>query len=588
MALFQTDSLWIQQVADGVAAVVLDLPSRPHNLLTCRALADLNEALERVVAASFRLMILRSGKPASFCHGMDLEEVASWQSPVQAEEATALGQALCRRLLELPVPSIAVIGGACLGAGLELALACDYRVVIDKPSTLLGFTQAELGLMPAWGGIQRSLQTVGLERSMPLLLGSRRLSAREAVAWGLADEISTGSDDEPPSFVAHPGKRPMRPLPLRTWRQKMVESTLLGRWLVLRGAERVLAQKLPEEFPGPHEALDNVRTVLRHGPEPALEHARKTLGSLAESEAHRNLMRLALGKQRLRAQERLQLRRVALVAAGTNGPVLAHWLVTHGCHVVIREADETALGMAMFGLLTQLQQSVARGTVSTGDLTRCLSMIHGTTAWMGFDDVELVLEASGDKPQAEMYRQIEKHVPDNTILACTSPVAALESLAQDLQHKERLAGLHFLPPPESAGLVEVVRGPATSPQTVHTLKQWLASLGKNSLVVRDSPGFLVLRLWLPSFDEAVVLLRQGMDVETIDGAMERFGMQTGPCAFMDRIGLDRLQSLIAAAAPIFQGRIGFDPCFAFMVEQGWLGKKASKGFYEYGRMRTRP
>src|SRR5262249_4470905 len=156
------------------------------------------------------------------------------------------GQLIFDKLARLRLPTVAVISGACLGGGLELALACDYRVVLDHPKTQLGLPEIELGLLPAWGGTQRLPRVVGLERALQIILGGKRLNARDALVWGLADEITTEQDETPPAFLEQPSKRPLRGLPLRTWRQFFAESNRLGRWLMFRGARRVLTRRLPD------------------------------------------------------------------------------------------------------------------------------------------------------------------------------------------------------------------------------------------------------------------------------------------------------------------------------------------------------
>jgi 3-hydroxyacyl-CoA dehydrogenase/enoyl-CoA hydratase/3-hydroxybutyryl-CoA epimerase len=209
MAFFQTDTLWINQLSDGVAALMLDVPGRSVNVLTLQVLADLDQALDRVAAEpSFRLLVIRSGKPRTFVAGADVRELAGVASAEEAERLSRRGQQLFAKLAALPQPSVAMIEGACLGGGLELALACDYRVVIDNPRTQLGLPEVELGLLPAWGGTQRLPRVVGLENGLQMILTGKRLTAGEALRLGLADALVARVVGVPPAILKHPFKRP--------------------------------------------------------------------------------------------------------------------------------------------------------------------------------------------------------------------------------------------------------------------------------------------------------------------------------------------------------------------------------------------
>src|SRR5438132_7176502 len=190
MAFFQSESLWVNQLGDEMAALILDVPARKVNVLSAQVLGELDEALERIAAAGqFRALVIRSGKQDHFCAGADLQRFTDKLSREQVVALAERGQQVFAKLAALPIPSVAVIGGTCLGGGLELALACDYRVVVDKISTQLGLPEVELGLIPAWGGTQRLPRLVGLERALQMIVGVRRLGGREARDWGLADDI---------------------------------------------------------------------------------------------------------------------------------------------------------------------------------------------------------------------------------------------------------------------------------------------------------------------------------------------------------------------------------------------------------------
>ncbi len=597
MAFFQTPTLWVNRLPDGVAALVLDVPDRSVNVLSRQVLTDLEAALDRVAGDdSFRLLVLRSGKPGTFVTGADVHELSQLTSPAEAGALSAAGQRVLDKLANLPIPSAAIVGGACLGGGMELALACDYRVAIDSPRTQFGLPEVELGLIPGWGGTQRLPRLVGLEHGLQMLLAGRRLGAAEAVRWGLADGLADEKEEEPPAFLARPVKRRRTGLPLRTWRQRLLESTAAGRWVIFRGTERLLRRRLPEDMPAPWEALQAVRAGLKQGLEAGLAYERAAVARLAASDACHNLIRLFLQREEARRPwqgkprpDSPPIRRVGVVGAGTMGAGIVQLAVLKGCDVVIREPDEKALGTAIMRILTLLTKAVERGLLTTAEIPRKLANIHGTTAWKGFADLDLCIEAVVEDPKTKrsVFREMEKHTSPSTILATNTSSLRVAPLTEDLQYPKRVAGLHFFNPVHKMPLVEIVRPPQTKQDVSDSLAEWVVGLGKTPVFVKDSPGFLVNRILVPYLNEAVLLVGEGMRVQRVDEAMRRFGMPMGPLEVLDQVGLDVAAAIARSLEPVFAGRLSPNPAFEKMKEKGWLGVKSQAGFYRYRRGRPR-
>jgi 3-hydroxyacyl-CoA dehydrogenase/enoyl-CoA hydratase/3-hydroxybutyryl-CoA epimerase len=591
MAQFRTDTLRVNSLADSVAELVIDVPGRPVNVFSRQVMTDLAEALKRLAAEpGLKLVFIRSGKASGFLAGADLQEFARVQNAAEAVELSAQGQKLFDQLADLPVPTVAMISGPCLGGGLEFALACDYRVVIEDPKTQLGFPEIELGLLPAWGGTQRLPRVVGLERALHMILGARRLTPRQALEWGLADALQGPGRGTPPAFLASAVKRPRKGLPLRTWQQRMLESNPLGRWLIYRGAERLLRRRVPDDMPAPYEALQAVRTGLRQGMAAGLAFEREAIGRLATTPACRNLITLFFQREQARklpesiqAEALSPIRRVGVVGAGTMGAGIAQLAALKGCEVVVREVNEEALKAGLEKIRGLFNKAVERGIVSGDEGQRTFAAVHGTTAWQGFADVDLVVEAvieDADLKRA-VFREIEQHASPSAILATNTSSLGVKPLVDGLRRKERVAGLHFFNPVHKMPLVEVVRTETSSRLTVDGLVQWAILLGKTPVVVKDSPGFVVNRILMPYLNEAVLLVGEGMGVERVDQAMRRFGMPVGPSELLDQIGLDVAAHIGGSMEPVFGGRFAPNPVFGRMKEKGWLGQKNNLGFYRY-------
>jgi 3-hydroxyacyl-CoA dehydrogenase / enoyl-CoA hydratase / 3-hydroxybutyryl-CoA epimerase len=590
MAFYQSRTLWVNQLADGVAELVLDRPDARVNLLDTATLDDLDEAMDRMVAfGQFEVLILRSAKPASFCHGLDFDLLASLHTSDEFAKLARRGQELCARIAGLRLPSVALIAGPCLGAGLELVLACDLRVVLDRPGVQLGLTQLDLGLIPAWGATQRLPRLIGVERGLQFLLGGRRLSARQSVAWGLADELSDEEVGQLPQSIAQARKRQRLRFTYRSWRQRLLESTSLGCRALFRGAERVLRERLPEGMPAPWEALAALRASVLDGA--SLSYEQQAFARLGTGSAFQHMLSFQLWRARQR-ERRAELaaeehpHQVAIVGTTAQSLAVVYQAVTAGQQVVMRAANEQLLGASLLSLVKRLETEARQGSLSSTELFKCLSAVRGTYTWTNFEAVELALVMATDSVP-ELVSHLATHAPPLALLAWPALGGSVGELQRGVADPGRTAGVTFIDPVGRGSVVEVVRAPATRPQTERRLTAWVASLGYTPISVADRPGGLVLRVLLPALNEALLLVRQGMSLARVDAALKRFGFSHGPFEYLDLVGLDVAAQLVSSLQPIFMGRVRFETGFARMAEEGWLGTRTELGFYHYAAGKRR-
>jgi 3-hydroxyacyl-CoA dehydrogenase / enoyl-CoA hydratase / 3-hydroxybutyryl-CoA epimerase len=604
MALFETSNLCVEQRPGGLAFLRLNVADRPLNVLNRQVFADLDAALTEITKnSSIRLLVLRSDKTSGFVAGADLQEFATVSNPEEALAISAMGQRFFNKLADLPIPTVALIHGPCLGGGLEFALACDYRLAADHPKTQFGFPEIELGLIPGWGGTLRLPRTVGVERALQIILNGRRLTAREALRWGLADALGGTEGDLAKELerlikrASSQGKRPKSGLPLRTWRQRLLESNPLGRQLLFRGTERILNKHVPDDMPGPAEALRAVRIGLQQGMEAGLAYEREAAGRLAATHACRNLVHLFLQREEARklpgklvADAAPEIRRVAVVGAGIMGAGIAQLAAIRGYQVIVQEINEAALAAGMDRISNLFQKAVANRVLSNDTAQQKLASIQGTTTWQSIENVDLVVEAVVEELPIKqaVFRELERRTRPSAILATNTSSLLVRQIQEGLERPERVAGLHFFNPVHKMPLVEVVRTSTTQEHALAVLAQWSVDLGKTPVLVMDSPGFIVNRILMPYLYEAVVLARQQVPVELIDQAMRRFGMPMGPFEMLDQVGLDVATHVGRAVQPVFADRLDSSPgldgmrsAFEYMVRQGWLGQKTGVGFYRY-------
>ncbi len=597
MAYFETDNLRVTKSSEHSAVLLLDVAGRGANVFNHQVLADFGQALDRLADDSaLRLLGIRSANPAKPIAGADLHDFTTIAGSEEAMALSGLGQRLFDQLAQLRVPTLMVITGPCLGGGLELALACDYRVVIDQPKTQLGLPEVELGLLPGWGGTQRLPRVVGLERGLQMILGGRRLNAREALRWGLADAIAASEADLTLALqrleerALRQGKRPKNSLPFQTWRQRLLESTALGRALLFRGAERVLRRKVPDDMPAPWEAYRAVRIGVTEGMEAGLACERAAIGRLATTPACRNLVHLFLQLEQARkpdlapgTESAAEIRRVGVVGAGTMGAGIAQLAAVRSFEVVIQEVNEAALAAGLQKVDDLFAKAVERRLLSAEEAHRKRAAIQSTTSWEGFGELDLVVEAVIEDLAAKraVFRDLERHTRPTTILATNTSSLSVAALQEGLHQPARVAALHFFNPVHKMPLIEVAHTPRTDPGTLATLTSWAVALGKTPVVVSDSPGFIVNRILMPYLSEAVQLVAEGMAIEKVDAIMRRFGMPMGPLELLDQVGLDVAAHIARAMRPVVGSRFPPNPALEQMGERGWLGQKSGAGFYRY-------
>jgi 3-hydroxyacyl-CoA dehydrogenase/enoyl-CoA hydratase/3-hydroxybutyryl-CoA epimerase len=437
-------------------------------------------------------------------------------------------------------------------------------------------------------------RVVGLERALQVILQRRRLDAREAHRWGLADAIED-TQANAVAYMTHDfidrvelmGKRPKKSLPKRTWRQILLESTPPGRALIFRIAEQILRRRVPDDMPAPMEALRAIRVGLSRGMEEGLRYEREANSRLSKTLHCRNALTLFFLIERARkppegpADEKI--RRVGVVGAGTMGAGIAQLAAVKGFDVAVQEVNDAALAAGVKKIEDLFEQAVEKRVLTKDEAEKKLASMRRTTAWEGFAEVDLAIEAVIENLdlKRQIFHGLAERTRPETILATNTSSLSVRQLQEGVGRPERVAGLHFFNPVHKMMLVEVVRAPGTDDAVLNRLVRFAAALGKTPVVVGDSPGFVVNRILFPYLNEAGVLLAEGMPVEWIDQAMRKFGMPMGPLELLDQVGLDVAAHIARAVGPVFGDRIKPHPDLPNMVDYGWLGQKSGKGFYVY-------
>lgn len=582
----------------GIAHLRFDDPSRGANVLTesvMRRLASLlDELRDAAVAGRVRGLIVLSDKPDGFIAGADVDAIARLQDPEEGATAAALGQAIYRALEELPFPTLAAIHGVCVGGGLELALACRYRVASDHSRTRLGLPEVQLGILPAWGGTTRLPRLVGLQAALDLLLTGRLVDPERARRMGLVDAVlptpifldaATAFLQERIEGSAPPSSRRRRPLGRR-----LLDDTAPGRRLVLAKARRSVMEKTGGHYPAPLAILDVVKRSLGAPLDRALALEAEAAGGLIASPVSRNLIHVFRMREAARKGEGVAaldratgVRRVAVVGAGVMGGGVAHLMADNGIEVRVKDIRHEAVGGALQHARALFRKGVDRRKLSASEAEQRMERISGGLDYGGFGRADLVVEAVVERMEVKraVLAEVEAHVSDECVLTTNTSTLRVDEMAEALSRPERFAGMHFFNPVDRMPLVEVVRGGRTSDQAVATVYRLAVRTGKVPVVVNDGPGFLVNRVLGPYLNEAGHLLAEGGSVEEIDAAAREFGMPMGPLRLVDEVGIDVVRHAGEVLHRAFGDRLEPAPPLVALRESDRLGRKGGVGFYRY-------
>ena len=580
-------------VEDGIAIITFDTPDSPLNIISRAVKNEFIALFQRLESdEAIGAAVLISGKPDSFVAGADIEEFLEWRTAAQAESASREGHALLDRLEVLRTPVVAAIHGACLGGGLEAALACAWRVATDHPKTVLAVPEVQIGLFPGAGGTQRLPRTVGLQAALDMILTGRNIRARKALQTGLVHELVH------PAILRDSPIQRARELAAGTRRRNpsvrpggaknlLLDDNPLGRMVVLRKAREETLKKTRGNYPAPLAALDAVAASY-HGREHGFREEARLFGEMAMTPVCRELIFLffatsALKKEAVAAGQPGTVDRLGILGAGFMGSGIASVAVQQGTMVRLKDADLSRVGKGIAAVRDVLRERLTRKQITRQELADQLSLLGGTVDYSGFATVDLVIEAVFEDLAVKhaVVREVEEVLPDHAIVASNTSTIPIARIAEASRRPDRVLGMHFFSPVHRMPLLEVIPTPRTRPEVVATAVAWGRAIGKTVIVVDDAPGFYVNRILAPYLNEAGALLDAGASIDAIDDAMEQFGFPVGPLTLLDEVGLDIAAKSGAILHQAFGERMAPSQAMRAVVNAGRVGRKGKLGFYRY-------
>ncbi len=585
----------LERDAGGLAWLTFDKDGATTNTLSAAAMDELRTALADLAAQPPKGLVIRSGKENGFIAGADIDEFGELKTVDDAVALVKRGWDTFELLANAPYPTLALVRGFCLGGGMELVLACRYRVVVDEPGTRLGLPEVMLGIVPGWGGIKRLPRLTGAPAALDLLLTGRTVDARRAKKLGIADEcVPLRIMDNTARGVLRELPPPRRvPFPL-----SLTLNPLIRPLIAAKARKQVVARARREHYPAPYAILD-IWVKYDGDALAAPPSDPSSIANLWQTPTAANLIRVFKLQERLKSfgrdgavtsdgagsgtgepiapprEMRTPAAHVHVVGAGTMGGDIAAWCALRGLSVTLQDQNAERLSPAM-GRAAKLFSDRLKDPLRVRDAQdRLIPDVAGD----GVARADIIIEAIFENLEAkqQLFTALEAKAKPTALLATNTSSIPLEQIAAPMRDPGRLIGLHFFNPVARMMLVEIVVGASTRAELIPIAAAFTRQIDKLPLPVKSAPGFLVNRILAPYLMEAMRCVDEGMTPETVDEAALAFGMPVGPIELADTVGLD-----ICMAVGKMLGRDTAPPKrLSELIAAGNLGRKSKRGFYDW-------
>lgn len=592
---------------NGVANLVFDLPNEKINKLSAPVLLDLEKAINVISGnKAIRVLIITSDKKDIFIAGADINEIKDLRTEKDACDKVSLGQNIIGKIADLKIPTIAVINGACLGGGLEFALACKYRIGIINTKTILGLPEVNLGIIPGFGGTQRLPKLIGLEESLKIILSGKPVDCQKAFKIGLVDDIIREEflEEKLGHFVTeiiNNGEQNCYLIKRKQSANKrfIFENLLLKKYLIFYFAKKDLMAKTKGYYPAPFYALEVISrtyglTYNKRGYKVELE----AFCELAISDISKNLIEIFFTNEELkkddgvfgRAKDIAEnkndfVRNAALLGAGVMGGGIAWLFANKNINIRIKDITQNAITLGYNQIIKIFNQLKKIKKLTQQEIDIKMVKITSGTDFSGFSNTDFIIEAVVENiaVKKSVLAEVENKIKKDAIIVSNTSSLSISEMAHALQNPERFAGMHFFNPVNKMPLVEVIRGERTSDETIAKVVKLTKRLGKTPIVVKDVAGFLVNRILLPFMNEASYLLQEGAEISRIDRVIENFGMPMGPFILADIVGIDIGYKVAHSLQEAYGARMKVADILEeiYKNHKELLGKKSKKGFYNY-------
>ena len=570
---------------DEVVTIIFDQENSSANVFNENMFAELDEQLTFIEdnQKDFRGVIFKSAKPSIFIAGADLKSFADDPTPERISYLIKLGQQIFDRIENLCIPTVAAINGACVGGGYELALACDHRVATLDSSTKIGLPETMLGILPAWGGSTRLPRMIGIANAMNIILGGKVVVPKLAYKYKMVDKLVYKEYlDAAAKSLLHNGKKKYKKHTLNRFPLKYIAKSK---------ATKNVIKLTGGVYPAPLKAIDVMINGLGVSHQESLKLEEQAFAELLTSDVASNLVNIFFLQERskkTKSDKDFKVKNTAVIGAGVMGAGIAQWISSRGIKVLLKDIKPEFVAKGIASINKLYSAAVKKRVMTKSEASSKIDNVTPITESLPMKNIDLVVEAAVEQLEIkqDLFVELETLVRDDTILATNTSALSIVDVAEKMQHKERVVGIHYFNPVHKMKLVEVVRGECTSEETILKATQFVKKTGKLPVIVKDSPGFLVNRILMPYLIESVNLANHGVNIEHTDKLLRKFGMPMGPFRLIDEVGGDVCQHVADDLLNRLETKFPNSNLLRRMIEEGNLGKKTGQGFYKYNKGRS--
>ena len=581
----------------AIATLTFDMPDSSVNLLTKEVLEELDTLLEAIKKRDdIKILLIKSAKKDIFIAGADIAEIASLYDEKEAYEIVRRGQIILRKIAFLECITVAIIDGACLGGGFELALNCDYRIATHNPKTKIGLPEVNLGVLPGFGGTQLLKRLIGTQKALELILGAKQINGAKAEKLKMVDaSVPQGYlDFKIESFTqALLDANERAKIDAKRYKESMLER--YGADIIFYLAHKEVLKKTKGHYEAPLKVIELFKATQTLPINEALSLEASAFAHLAITPTCKNLISLFFAQEQLKATQKTNsdatdISSCGVIGSGTMGGGIV-WLLSKIDRLTrIKARSYSSITSAFSAIDEAYRALLKRRRLTQREVDAKVDKISYTTNYSGFNHIDLVIEAIIEDVEAKKatYKELEAVLKEDAIIATNTSSLSITMLASELEHPERFIGMHFFNPVPRMPLVEVIPSPTTSQKVVDKVIALARESGKTPIVVGDCAGFLVNRILLTYVNEAVRMFEEGGDIAKIDKVIEDFGMPMGPFRLSDEVGLDVGYKVSKVLFESYGERMALSPLLERIYNSGELGKKSSKGFYTYPSKEKNP